>query len=152
VEQSKEMEARLRELGGQAPAGRGAFRRLLARAWEGWGREPDDLDRTVHGVWKAMAGQSLEMAMCQWLAPLARGMGDHDTARLAERHWRQKEGAICELRPFLVPLAELTARMGQVAFVARQPLKVEADVAPEPEANGKPEAGGARRDKWKKRD
>ena len=83
-----------------------------------------------------MAGQSLEMAMCQYLAPLARGMGDEATARLAERHWRQKEGAIGELRPFLVPLAELTARMGQVALVARQPLQVEAAVATESEANG----------------
>jgi hypothetical protein len=129
--QREELEARLRDLGSEPAGGKGALQRMLGWVWDTWQREPDDLDRSVQDLLKAMGSQEFEVSLSQSLVGLARALGDEATAEIAERHGRQKQEAVEQLRPFITTLAGLAVQMTAVARALRGPLKLEAEVTEE---------------------
>jgi len=130
VRQKDELERRLTELGGEAPAGKGVLDRVFGWFWERRGREPDDFDRTVQDLLEALAAQEFEAATSEALAGIATALEDPETAALASRHGEEKRSAVEQLRPFLTPLTGLAAHTTQVAQALRQPMVVEAEVMP----------------------
>jgi hypothetical protein len=110
--QKQELEDRLRALGAEPANGKGTYQRLTGWVWGSWQREPDDYDRTIQNLLKAMSGQQFEVAMHWSLASLATATGDMETADLSGQHAREKRQAVEELEPFLQTLPE------QAAYVA----------------------------------
>jgi hypothetical protein len=135
--QKQELEARLRALGGEPVAGKGVLQRLAGWLWEGWKREPDDCDRALQDLVKALTAQQAEVTIAQMLAVLATAGGDRETAELALRQRAEKQEAVDRLQQLIAPLAELAVRLPATAREAAQQLLVEAGVTeppPEPAA------------------
>src|SRR5262249_44767502 len=53
--QKDELEARLRALGSEPSGGKGMLQRFVGWVWESWQREPDDCDRSIQNLLKAIA-------------------------------------------------------------------------------------------------
>ncbi len=126
-QQKEQTEARLKALGGESSGGRGALQRLAGSLWESWAREPDDYDRTMQVLVKALTAQKGECSLAQALEALARAAGDTQTAELARRHAAEKQEAVDRLGPFVATLAEWTINAADTAVTAQ--LDADAAVA-----------------------
>jgi ferritin-like metal-binding protein YciE len=105
--QKEALEARIKELGKEPTGKRGVLKRVFDSFNDMWKREPDDYDRTMHNLQKAIATEHFEMAMYQSLGALAEAAGDTTTAELAARHLREEREAADALWPFLRSLGKL---------------------------------------------
>jgi hypothetical protein len=130
--QKQELERQLRALGGEPTSSKGALQRLASWLWESWKREPDDYDRALQNLVKAVTAQQAEVTLAQVLAVLAAAGGDAETADLALRHRAEKQAAVQRLQQFIVPVSELAIHLPASAMAAAQQLLVEAGVTEAP--------------------
>jgi chromosome segregation ATPase len=134
--QKQELEERLRVLGGE-PRSSSVLQRLVGWMWESWQREPDDYDRALQDLVKAITAQQAEGTIARILEVLAATGEDVETAELARRQGIDKQAAVEQLQSFVPSLSELAVRLPAGAMAAAQGLLVEAGViepAPQPEA------------------
>jgi len=127
--QKQELEQRLQALNAKPTSSRGVLQRLIGWIWESWKREPDDYDRALQDLEKALTAQQAELTIAQSLGGLATAAGDTETVELARRQGVEKQSAVQRLQQFITPLAQLAIHLPVTALAAAQQVIEEAEAA-----------------------
>lgn len=126
-QQKQELEQRLRDLGTAPVSSRGVLQRLVGWIWESKKREPDDYDRALQDLVRALSAQQAEVTLAQVLEVLAAAGADVETLELARRQQVEKQSAVERLQRMVAPLSERSVHLTASAMAATQQLLVEAD-------------------------
>jgi len=127
--QKEELHQRLRALNAEPTSNRGMLQRLVGWIWESWKHEPDDYDRALQNLEKALTAQQAEVTVAQTLSVLAATAGDTETGELAQRQGAEKQRAVERLQQLIRPLAQLAIQLPATAMAAAQQLLAEEEAA-----------------------
>lgn len=129
-QQQQQLEARIRALGEEPSGGKGFLNKMMAMIGDAFQGAHDPDDKTTQDLMKAFGIESFEMAMYQGLAAYANGIGDTQTAQLAQQILQQERETANKVWPMIAPTA---ARPAQEAAADRhtrggEPTSIREDV------------------------